>query len=592
MSRKIAAVHWRSFRKLALGGALALVSCAEGAGGPPGGGAGSGGSGGFNNNTGGSAGAPATGGRGGGTGGVDAAPMPGKDGATTPSPPVGGNDASMPPPPSASSDPNDDSWLKRVVPVVWLEVGGKTLHRTSDTPGSLKVIEQHEGKSLLTGLDGLPIAAESKMMIHIRGFSSGYLYNQKPYSIDFVDDAGMDRKVSLLGLPQDAEWALASCFSDKSCVRNALAYWIGREMNKGTTHWTPRLRYVEVYLDGQYRGLYQLVERIKGSNGRMNLDRPAETAAAGDQSGAYVIQSYGDQATYKDAPKDDTREFFDGVGSQLRWRYVFPGPKTITAEQKTFVQKAFSDMHNGLISQSPQVPKGAWKERFDQRSWQQYFLAAELSNNADAFYRSFHVHKMPQAKGGKWHLGPLWDYDIAFGNIDYGQRFCANTSILATTPNSFQVPLNGDQEFQNEMKCRWYELRKEGGPFDGKRLEAYLDAIVAHIKAAKTRDSTLWPMDIYTWPNNYVGGSLENEVAYLKYWIRKRINWMDTTLKGTCTTVPAPAKLAPLTAPAPVADDKRLQTAMQKPPQYHPGFDGAKYQPIDSPACPPWPAGL
>jgi hypothetical protein len=402
----------------------------------------------------------------------------------------------------------------------------------------------------------------------------------------------MDVKLPLLGLPKDSEWALVSCFSDKSCLRNAIAYWLGREMNKGTTAWSPRLRYVEVYLDGSYQGLYQFVERIKGSNGRMNLDRPAATAAEGDITGAYVVQSYGDSATYKDAPKDDAAEFFDSVGSQLRWRYVYPGAKTITAEQKAYVQKAFADLQRGLISQSPQVPKGAWKQRFDARSWQQYFLASELSNNADAFYRSFHVYKVSDAQGGKWFLGPLWDYDIGFGNIDYGQRFCANTSILATTPNSFQVPLNGDQDFQNEMKCRWFELRKDGGPLDGKRLEAYIDAVVGHIKAAKTRDGALWPMNVYTWPNNYVGGSLDSEVAYLKYWIRKRINWMDGALKGTCTTVPAPAKLAPLTAPAAVPDDKRLQSAMAKPPQYHPGFDGAKYQPIDGPACPPLPAGL
>ncbi|HEY0706993.1 MAG TPA: CotH kinase family protein [Polyangia bacterium] len=472
--------------------------------------------------------------------------------------------------------PDDTSYLKKPVPIIWLTVDdGKQLNRVDTLPGTVKVVTEHDGKAMLANLDGKPIALEAKAGLRIRGFSSAWFFAQKPYSLELRDDAGKDIDLPLLGMPAESDWVLSSCYSDKSCLRNALAYSIAREMHMLGGVWAPRTRFAEVYLDGRYRGLYLVVEKPKGSKNRMNLKRPAINAGAGDLTGAYMLSTDGDMSTYKDNPMDPTREFYDDL-ARTRWEHRFPDKDDITPEQRAYIVKATKDWEQGLINGDD------WRKSLEPKSWMDYFVLTELSNNTDAFFRSWYIHKQSMANGGKWGAGPVWDYDIAFGNINYNKRYCVNNSMLRTAAPPFAKILE-NKDFANELRCHWQTLRKDGGPLDIKKVEAKIDEFVAHMKEAKKRDAARWSnIGILIWPNNYVGATWEDEVAYLKYWIRKRIAWMDGGgLKGTCTNVPAPPAVASVPQPPHSPNDMRLAQKLSSPPQYIEGMTPPAFVPLE-----------
>jgi hypothetical protein len=112
-----------------------------------------------------------------------------------------------------------------------------------------------------------------------------------------------------------------------------------------------------------------------------------------------------------------------------------------------------------------------------------------------------------------------------------------------------------DPDLHNEVRCRYQELRKPGGPLDVVQMEAKLDAFEKHITRAKVRDQMKWNnIGRYSWPNNYVGVTWADEIRYLKYWTRRRLAWMDASLPGTCTTQPMPATVPQMTINEPVKE--------------------------------------
>src|SRR5918993_69747 len=176
-----------------------------------------------------------------------------------------------------------DTARPAVLPVVTIEVGGADISQSARTPGTLRVIEDHDGS--LKDLAARPVAVQSAIGIEIRGATSVIL-PKKSYDIELQNDQGGDRKLPLAGLPSDSDWALHGCGNDGTCLRNALAYALGRELGR----YAPRTRFVELFLDGQYRGVYLLVERIRRDSHRVDLPKPADEASTGDITGGYIFK--------------------------------------------------------------------------------------------------------------------------------------------------------------------------------------------------------------------------------------------------------------------------------------------------------------
>ncbi len=423
-----------------------------------------------------------------------------------------------------------------VIPVLWITVG-RAIPRDSKVDGRMKVIEDHDGT--LMGIQSRPAKHDVRIGIEIRGQSS-FNYDQKPYGFEIRDEMGNGLAIPLLGMPQEPDFILHSCYADKTCMRNALTYALGRELGEAKNRWTPRTRWVEVYVDGQYKGLYLLVERIKRDRARVQMPPPAADMNMGDITGGYIVSQEGDGVRQGE-------DWSDPFAPRHRFVYRFPKHDVVTPAQKTYVQQNLLALFRA-IEQDPHLSP-AILQRIDADSWIDYMLLQELTNNVDIYWKSWFLHKQPDSAGGKWAMGPLWDFDIAYGNVIFKKRYCANT-WAHTEIRAPMTALWRDKALQDTLRCRWNTLRASGGPLDIARIEAKIDTWGKYIATAKTRDNNQWKnIGLWVWPNNYIGSSWANEVTYLRYWLRKRLAWLDANLSGSCPSVPAPPAVSPIASP-------------------------------------------
>ena len=123
---------------------------------------------------------------------------------------------------------------------------------------------------------------EGRIEIEGRG-NSTWGMPKKPYNIDLITSRGDDNIVGLLGMPASAEWTLIANYADKSLLRIPLAYNLGSMIGM---EWTPRLRFVEVYLNNNYDGLYCLCEKVSRASNRIDVKKPTDA----DPNGGYIIE--------------------------------------------------------------------------------------------------------------------------------------------------------------------------------------------------------------------------------------------------------------------------------------------------------------
>ncbi len=439
--------------------------------------------------------------------------------------------------------PADIAYLQKVVPVLWITVG-KVIPLDLKVSGTIKVISDHDGT--LVGIENQPASLAMPIGIEIRGSSSAR-FPQTAFGIELRDNAGEGAAAKLLGLPPESDFVLHSCYTDKTCLRNALTYAIGSEIGRAAGRWwAPRTRWVEVFIDGDYRGLYLLVEKIKRDKNRVALPKPAPDAATGDLTGGYIYSFEGSE-TYR-----IKKQFPDQLRTNFLWQYRSPNYLEITPAQKIYLQGAVAGLEKKLLA------KPLWADAtkvLDAATFIDYVVMQEVANNTDSYFKSWYFYKQSDANGGLFFTGPLWDFDIAWGNINYGKNYCTDNRHLDWVDHPVFRPVVADPLFRNATRCRFNELRANGGPLDVAAIEATLDAFTKHIEKAKARDQKKWGnIGKYISPNNYVGATWKDEVSYLKYWIRRRIGWLDKNFFGTCSTVPAATAPRPLVPPAPATE--------------------------------------
>ncbi|MDA7502057.1 CotH kinase family protein [Chitinophagales bacterium] len=189
-----------------------------------------------------------------------------------------------------------------------------------------------------------------------------------------------------------------------------------------------------------------------------------------------------------------------------------------------------------------QDPFDGYKPLINMGSFVDYALVNEVSRNVDGYRLSTFLFKEKDSNGGRIHLGPVWDFNLGFGNANYCQgdltsgfawnfhQYCPGGEW--NTP--FWWPrFLADPEFVEQMRCRWEELR--AGPYHTDTLMASIDSYVELLDGAQQRNFNRWPiLDESVWPNPIVTGSFQNEINYLKSYLSLRLEWLDNEIPGEC----------------------------------------------------------
>ncbi len=317
---------------------------------------------------------------------------------------------------------------------------------------------------------------EGLIGIKLRGNSS-LSFNQKKYTIELRDESRKDVEASLLGMPAHSDWVLLAPYNDVSAVRDPLAFQLWRDMG----HWAPRTRMVELTLNGDYRGIYILSEAIKRDSMRVDIAKLKKSDIAGrDVTGGYIlrIDTYDEEdATFPSK--------VPGIGegimtSQITWSCIYPKKKKLQPEQLAYIEQFVDSMELAIQSDDFADPQRGYAHFIDVPSFVDYFIHTELSLNADGYKRSAYFYKEKihaDGTGGKLVAGPVWDYNLAYGNCNFcnannPKAWCFEGGNTQPTPAFWQRLLQ-DPAFRKAVKVRYKALRK--GVLSNKAINSYID---------------------------------------------------------------------------------------------------------------------
>lgn len=377
--------------------------------------------------------------------------------------------------------------------------------------------------------------------IEYRGSSSLSMFPKKGYGIETRDETGEGIDVSLLGMPEEEDWALHGPYSDKSLMRNTLMFDIGAAFDRYSSRW----QYVDLYIEEEYLGVYVLLEKVKRDENRVNINKLKDDENSGeDVTGGYILkldkttgEHESDPSAWdKFTPDMSFQSEYGSVVTSGTHYFIYHTPKSedITEPQKTYIQDYVHQFEDALISQNFQDETLGYRNFIDASSFVDYFLATEISGNIDGYRLSTYVYK---DKNAKLSMGPLWDYNLAFGNADYCGAYQTDIWVyekdFRCTEHKFSVPfwwyrLLEDQSFRDEVKVRWQTLRKT--VLSNDTLLANIEEKSEYLlnTGAVSNNFKRWDtIGDYIWPNYYVGDTYSQEVKYLKTWLTERLAWLD-----------------------------------------------------------------
>ncbi|MGN0728806.1 CotH kinase family protein [Treponema sp.] len=408
------------------------------------------------------------------------------------------------------------------------KLGLPILEITTENYKSVKSKEKYINASYeFSGAENLGGNHSGKCKIRGHGNSTwNTTFTQKrPYLLKLSSPA------ELLGLPAAAKWILMANACDRAMLRNYYAEYLTHNV-WDRMRWNPSSKYITLFLNGKYLGLYGLTEKVEVEKNRVEFEGEGFLAEIDSHEGR----------PYK---------FISNSGIRFNIR----SPKSSQENYEKWAAKIQS-LEDVLYSEEWKGGEG-YKKYFDMDSFVDWYLLAEFSKNYDAkFYNSVFMNY--DYKTEKLYMGPSWDHDIAFGNSAksstfssvYGSPMSSNAwinlfyffdplknSTAAGDYDGFLINqshwynrLFADEEFVALVKDRWQEKRKElwdSIEWLRKQGEA-LDA------AAELNDSVWHILGSAAWPR--VPGyrkrkTYKSEVDFLVEWCEKRFLWLDFILR-------------------------------------------------------------
>ncbi|MFT4112954.1 CotH kinase family protein [Silvibacterium sp.] len=295
--------------------------------------------------------------------------------------------------------------------------------------------------------------------------------------------------------------------------------------------WAPHSLYVELYLNGEYEGTYQLIEKVNVDSHRINITELTDTDTSGDLSGGYQMEI--------DQEKGEDYNFVTPEGVDIGM--VDPDFTPEVPEQEDYITSYVDTAEDALFSSSFTDATTGWRAYFDEAAAVNFYIVNDLMGNVDGgdFYSSDYFYKA--ADNPLIYMGPIWDFDISSGNINYSTILSPAVTYMQTEAPWYAQWFK-DPAFKADVATQWNALKNNGV------LSQWLTSISTQATAleqAQTNNFLRWPMvGIRVWPNALAMGSYDSEVSYMTNWIKLRMGYLDAVLNDksqTTTTLTIPS---------------------------------------------------
>ncbi|MDZ7370495.1 MAG: CotH kinase family protein [candidate division KSB1 bacterium] len=406
------------------------------------------------------------------------------------------------------------------LPILLIDTRGRAIPDSFRIPAKLEVKYRTDGSR---NFINDPSLLQVDIAIEIRGSSSAY-FDKKSYGFETRDSAGNNLNVSLLDMPRENDWILYGPYSDKSLIRNVLTFNLGRSMGR----YASRTRFCELVLNGRYQGLYVLMEKIKRDRNRVAIAELKPDDNQGDAvTGGYILKV--DKRDTNPPGWTSPARPVNG-GEQIFFQYVYPKAEEITPEQKHYIQNYIYQFEAALNSANYRDRERGYLPFVDELSFVDMMIINELTKNIDGYRFSTFMYK---DRGGPLTMGPIWDYDLGFGNVDYGHERAMHPDGWMYNQSAGRMywwpRMMQNYRFKLLLSRRWYDLRRSS--FSNGRVLAVIDSLTQILDEAQKRNFQRWPvLGVYLWPNFFIGKTFTEEIDYLKSWILNRLEWMDRNM--------------------------------------------------------------
>ncbi len=414
------------------------------------------------------------------------------------------------------------------LPIVIINTdGGQEIPDDPRILGDMKIIYKGEGIQNYLTDQNTPefLNYNGRIDIELRGSSSQSL-PKKPYGFSTrMADNVTNNNVSLLGMPAENDWILNALAFDPSLIRDYISYNIARSMG----NYASRTAYCEVVINGEYKGLYILQEKVKADGGRVDVTKITTSQnTLPNLSGGYITKC--DKTTGGD-PVAWTMPNYNGW--EVEFIHDLPKPEDVTTQQHNYIHTYFTDFQS--VATNSAVTTG-YPSKIDVPSFIDFMLSNELGSNADGYSLSTYFHK---DRNGKLRAGPIWDFNLTYGNdlflwgFDRSHYDVWQFSDGGNDGARFWTDLFNNTTFKCYLSRRFNELTQPGQPMNLNTLNNLIDNTINYISAAAARENNLWG----TVPD------LDAEIFTLKFWLSQRITWMTNQLGSFtgCSNVAVPA---------------------------------------------------
>ena len=392
----------------------------------------------------------------------------------------------------AIGSPGEDAELTNISKIYIETIGGDRVHRSS-YHGCRIVVYDPSGKSQFID--------DPNGEIKVRGNSTSSGAKQ-PYNIKF------ESKQNVLGLGNARKWYLLANMYDKTQLRNILAFTLAQEIGMA---YVQNSTFAELYLNGEYRGIYQVCESIGVGSARVDLDTEANE---------FLLE-------FEPWPQYSNPEWI--VTPRYHITLGFNDPESPTEEQRKYIEDFFDKAEKAIAaSDFEEISKYLDIQSFvDAFIVQEFFKQVDYATSSTRFY----------IKDGKLYEGPVWDFDLSSGNCS--STYYTGYNNVSTTGLSWQ----GDycygiwnsrlfrcKEFERLVKERYKELQ----PLivnvykDNEIGKNLIDSLLEEFRDDIDRNYTVWSTkavysELEKIPED---GTYDSEIAYLRNWLENRNAWM------------------------------------------------------------------
>lgn len=424
-------------------------------------------------------------------------------------------------------------YARSPLPVILIDTNRTPIPDEPKIDATMYIVDHQDGT--LNRPDPAAATFSSLIGIERRGNSS-QTFPKASWGIETRDEAGEDRSVSLLGMPDEEDWVLYGPWMDRSLIRNVVGYGLWGDLG----YYAPRTRFCEVYLVDErgetwvhgYEGVYVLTERVKRDRNRVAIaglgEEDTEEPAI---SGGYLLEI---MLPSRLDPDEVGLPISGGFVASL----VYPRPDNILPVQQAWIQNYLDDFESDLFGGNFTDPETGYAAYIDVDSFVDYMILQEFFKNRDAFHSSTFLYK---DREGPLRLGPIWDLNIAMGYFSFQglegtADWLLNQDGGPIERSPWTARLLADPAFRARFIARWNELRQ--GPLSARQMNLRIDDAAAGLETAQARQFIRWPsLGMTLLPDirflMFAGphpDSHQGELNYLKNWLKDRGEWMDRNL--------------------------------------------------------------